>query len=271
MSQLELLAKALEYVEQHITEDIHTDDIARSCYCSRSSLEKIFRYVNHISVREYIIRRRMTLAGRILVDNPSLSVLDVAVMFGYSSNEAFTRVFRRVWNKLPSEHRNTRAPDLYPRLAAPMETGEYKMKFDVSELYDLFKSRNDCWFVCTDIVGLIQINEISRDAGDLAILESLSRLERVAGPSDLVLRIGSDEFVILTDSPSEDNARSLLDQIFELNGQPINYNGQDIPLSLYGCIVKPDGPFKRYDDLFSGLIEAIMTTAKAPKFGNAHD
>ena len=271
MSQLELLAKALEYVEQHITEDIHTDDIARSCYCSRSSLEKIFRYVNHISVREYIIRRRMTLAGRTLVENPSLSVLDVAVMFGYSSNEAFTRVFRRVWNELPSEHRNTRAPDLYPRLAIPLETGDYCMRFDISELYDLFISRKDCWFVCTDIVGLISINEISRDAGDLAILEALSRLERVAGPSDLVFRIGADEFVMLTDSPSEDNARSLLKRVLEFNGQPVDYNGQEIPLSLYGCIVKPDVPFRGYDDLFAGLIDAIMTTAKAPKFGNAHD
>lgn len=270
MSHLELLAKALEYVEQHITEDIHTDDIARACFCSRSSLEKIFRYVNHISVREYIIRRRMTLAGRTLVDNPSLSVLDVAVKFGYSSNEAFTRVFRRVWNELPSEHRNAHAPDLYPRLATPLETGEYHMKFDVSELYDLFKSRKDCWFVCFDIVSLIQINEISRDAGDLAILESLSRLERVAGPSDLVFRIGADEFVILTDSPSEDNARSILERVFEFNGQSIDYNGQAIPLSLYGCIVKPDGSVKRYDELFSGLIDAIMA-AKAAEYGESID
>lgn len=266
MSHLELLAKALEYVEHHITEDIHTDDIARECFCSRSSLEKIFRYVNHISVREYIIRRRMTLAGRTLVDNPDLSVLDVAVKFGYSSNEAFTRAFHRVWNKLPSEHRNTRAPDLYPRLATPLETGEYRMKFDISELYDLFKSRNDCWFVCADIVGLIPINEISREAGDLAILESLQRMERAAGPNDLVFRIGGDEFVMLTDSPSEENARSILKRVLEFNGQPINYNGQEIPLSLYGCIVKPDGPVKRYDELFDGLIDAIMT-AKASECG----
>ena len=232
MSHLELLAKALEYVEHHITEDIHTDDIARACFCSRSSLEKIFRYVNHISVREYIIRRRMTLAGR----------------------------------KLPSEHRNTRALDLYPRLATPLETGEYRMKFDISELYDLFKSRNDCWFVCADIVGLIPINEISREAGDLAILESLQRMERAAGPNDLVFRIGGDEFVMLTDSPSEENARSILKRVLESNGQPINYNGREIPLSLYGCIVKPDGPVKRYDELFDGLIDAIMT-AKATECG----
>ena len=142
------------------------------------------------------------------------------------------------------------------------------MKFDISELYDLFKSRTDCWFVCADIVELIAINDISHDAGDLAILETLSRLERVSGPSDLVFRIGGDEFVILTDSPSEDNAVSLLRHMLEFNGQPISYNGQEIPLSLYGCIVKPDGSFKRYDDLFSGLIDAIMT-AKSTAYGEA--
>ena len=103
MEHLELLAKALEYIEQHITEEIHTEDIASACYCSRSSLEKIFRFVNRISVRDYLIRRRMTKAAKTLVENPELSVLDVALMYGYSSNEAFTRAFRQIWYMLPSE------------------------------------------------------------------------------------------------------------------------------------------------------------------------
>ena len=52
MTKLELLANVLEYMEQHITEDIHTDDIARACYCSRSSLESF-----EVSDLEAVLRR----------------------------------------------------------------------------------------------------------------------------------------------------------------------------------------------------------------------
>ena len=98
MSKLELLAEALEYVEQHLQEDLHTEDVAAACYCSKSTIEKLFRQVNHISVRDYVIRRRMTKAARTLVEHPEMNLLDVAITYGYSSNEAFTRVFCQTWN-----------------------------------------------------------------------------------------------------------------------------------------------------------------------------
>ena len=40
MSKLELLAEALEYMEQHLQEDLHTEDLAAACYCSKSTIEK---------------------------------------------------------------------------------------------------------------------------------------------------------------------------------------------------------------------------------------
>ena len=263
MSKLAFLANVLEYMEQHITEDIHTEDIANACYCSRSSLEKLFRCVYHISVRDYLIRRRMTRAGRTLVERPELSVLDIAVMYGYSSNEAFSRAFRQVWNQLPSEYRNNkRSPELFPRMNASLEIHEgddlmKTTKFDISNLYDLFQTRRDCWFVCTDIRNLIPINEISRKAGDLAILTSMQRMEEVAEDDDIVFRIGGDEFVILTNSTDETAARGKMEKILAKNGECISYEGREIPLSLYGNIVRLGKKTKHYSELFTALWEAI--------------
>ena len=259
MNKLELLANALEYIEVHITEDLCTEDIAKACFCSRSSLEKLFRFANHISIRDYLIRRRMTKAGRTLVENRDLSILDVAVMYGYSSNEAFTRAFRQVWNQLPSDFRSKkRTSEIYPRMSPALESGDdlMKTKFDLSNLYDLFCSREDCWFICCDINSLIPINNISRKAGDLAILESMKRLDEVADDNDLVFRIGGDEFVILTDSPDETKAQEKLDKILEKNGECIEFEGKSIPLSLYGCKVKLE-KMTRYSELFSSLWKAI--------------
>ena len=261
MNKLALLANVLEYIEEHIPEEIHTEDIARACYCSRSSLEKLFRLVYHISVRDYLIRRRMTRAGRTLVERPELSVLDIAVMYGYSSNEAFSRAFRQVWNQLPSEYRsNKRATELFPRMNASEEIGDDLMpttKFDISNLYDLFQTRRDCWFVCADIRNLIPINEISRKAGDLAILTSMQRMEDVAEDDDIVFRIGGDEFVILTNSTDEEAAREKMEKLLARNGECITFEGRDIPLSLYGNIVRLGKKTQHYSELFTALWEAI--------------
>lgn len=44
MQHLEILAHALEYIECNIANPIKTEDIAMACYCSKTALEKIFRY-----------------------------------------------------------------------------------------------------------------------------------------------------------------------------------------------------------------------------------
>lgn len=83
-----------------------------------------------------------------------------------------------------------------------------RKRVDISELYDLFVSRRDCFFVCCDIKSLIPINEISYKAGDMAILETMQRMCDAAGEEDIVFRIGADEFVMLTDSKDEKYAEA---------------------------------------------------------------
>ena len=266
-TKLELLAEALEYMEQHLQEDVHTEDIAAACYCSKSTIEKLFRQINHISVRDYMIRRRMTKAARMLVEHPEKNLLDVAVTFGYSSNEAFSRAFCQVWNCLPSKYReNRRVLELYPRLHNPLESGEETMriqKFDISELYDLFQSRKNCYFVCCDINHLVPINEISTKAGDLAILESMHRMEAAAGEDDIVFRIGGDEFALLTGSEEESYAKKIASEILSHNGECILFEGQEIPLSLYAGVVKLGKKTVRYNEMFNELQSVIMQAKEA--------
>ena len=97
---------------------------------------------------------------------------------------------------------------------------------DISELYDLFTERKNCYFVCCDIKHLVPINEISHKAGDLAILEEMKRMNAVAGPDDIVFRIGGDEFTLLTNSEDIDYARKLCDQIRAFYSAALGHPGQ---------------------------------------------
>ncbi len=267
MDKLELLAAALEYLEEHLQEDVRTEAVAHACYCSKSTLEKLFRYANHMTIREYLVRRRMTKAARVLLEQPGVSILEVAFDFGYGSNEAFTRAFKQIWNCNPSEfcemHRHS---ELFPRLRVPMEEGDTYMRtrkpVDISELYDLFKNRRDCCFVCCDIAKLEPINKASRKAGDLAILEAMRRMEEACGEEDVMFRIGGDEFAILTDSTESAYAEGIAERIRNFNGQCFAWNGHDFPLSLHVGVTRYEGKHLKYNELFTELHTAILNSKR---------
>ena len=262
MNNLEILTKGFEYIEEHLQEELKTQDVADACYCSKSALEKIFRCLSHMSVHEYVLKRRMTIAARLIVSEPDTNLLDVALALGYSTNESFSRAFKSVWFCNPSEFRNRkRAYELFPRLHFPIEDGGTYMRrnVDISELYDLFVERKNCYFVCCDIKSLIPINNISYKAGDIAILESMNRMEKEAGDEDIVFRIGGDEFVMLTASEDIVYANDVCDRIRAYNGNPIVFEGTEIPLTLYVTPVKWEcGSNIRYNELFDKLHNAII-------------
>lgn len=267
MKHIELLATALTFIENNLTNSIKTEDIAAACYCSKSTLEKMFQCSNGISIRDYIIRRRMTLAAKTIMQHPDENLLDIALQYGYGSNEAFTRAFKQVWNCKPADFRKqAKFSALYPRLLCPLEIGDEYMQerkhVDISELYDLFLERRDCYFVCCDIKSLVPINEISHKAGDLAILTAMQRMNAVAGPEDVVFRIGGDEFVLLTDSPEAAYAEKITEAILAQNGKTFAYEDQEIPLHLYAGITKLSGTSLKYDALFTHLHTALKDTKK---------
>ncbi|MBR6341271.1 MAG: GGDEF domain-containing protein, partial [Treponema sp.] len=98
------------------------------------------------------------------------------------------------------------------------------------------------------------INDISRKAGDLAISESLRRMESVCGNEDVVFRIGGDEFVLLTSSSDRAYAEGLQQKILAMNGQLIPYKGAEVPLKLYADLVKVDAGNLKYAELFPKLV-----------------
>ncbi len=265
MNKIEILTTALEYIEANLSSEIKTEDVAGACYCSKAALEKLFRCLNHMSVHDYVIRRRMTLAARRMRECPEVSVLDVALTYGYSTNESFSRAFKKVWDCNPSEFKeNPRHFELFPRRYPPTMKGDAIMakNVDISELYELFKTRKNCYFVCCDIEHLVPINEISNKAGDMAILESLRRMEAEAGAEDVIFRIGGDEFALLTDSEDVAYAEGIAERIRANNGKPIVFEGKEIPLSLHIAVTKYSSGNVRYKDLFEQLHNAIQEVKK---------
>jgi AraC family transcriptional regulator len=232
------LAQAVNLIEENLYQDCSRQDIARQCAVSLSKLEKLFRCALRVSIKEYVVKRRMTQAARLL--SAGRSVTETAMRLGYNSTEVFCRAFSSVWQVSPSQFaRKWRFTGLFPKLVVTPSEGERNMqhrRIDLTDAYEFFQQQQGTCVVCFDIQNLGKINEISHKAGDAAILTALSRMEAQTGAEMLLMRIGGDEFALFTCSKDEGQARGIAEAVLAHNGEPFAFEDRSIPLSLWASI-----------------------------------
>lgn len=232
------LTQAVDYIEQNLLEEFTRQELARACAVSLRKLEELFRYAMHCGIKEYVSKRRMTLAAREL--SRGRSVTDTAMLLGYHSSEVFSRAFTAEWRVSPSQFVKTwRFTGLFPKMLVAESEEERAMtshNIDLSEAYEFFAQQRGTYVVCVDIQHMTAINEISQKAGDLAILKQAERMESAAGENMTILRIGGDEFVLLTCSQDEAAAQEAMQKILSHNGECFEFEGREIPLSLWAGI-----------------------------------
>ncbi|PWW28209.1 AraC family transcriptional regulator [Cytobacillus oceanisediminis] len=105
MDSLKHMNDAMRFIEANLTEHIDFKEAARLAYSSEYHFKRMFSFLAGISLSEYIRRRRLTLAAFDLRD-PSMKVIDIAVKYGYSSPDSFTRAFQHLHGITPTEARN---------------------------------------------------------------------------------------------------------------------------------------------------------------------
>lgn len=96
------IQNAINYIENHLTEEIDYDKAAAEAACSSFYFQRIFSILCDIPLSEYIRNRRLTLAGNEL-NASNAKVLDVALKYGYESPESFARAFSKFHGITPSE------------------------------------------------------------------------------------------------------------------------------------------------------------------------
>lgn len=101
MNVLESMNRAIEYIEEHLHEELNVSIIAAATGSIESDLQKTFYALTGITIVEYIRRRRLSLAAFEL-QTGGVSVLHVALKYGYTSPDSFTRAFRQMHGITPS-------------------------------------------------------------------------------------------------------------------------------------------------------------------------
>ena len=105
MEWIERLNQAINYIEEHLKEDIDYDQLGKIACCSAYHFQRMFTYMAGIPLSEYIRRRKMSLAA-VDLQSGDEKVIDVAGKYGYHSPTAFNRAFQSVHGMAPSSVKN---------------------------------------------------------------------------------------------------------------------------------------------------------------------
>lgn len=134
MDMLEKMNRALNYIEENITNDINLKEVAKLAFCSEYHFRKMFSLLTGFTLSEYIRRRRLTLAAFEL-NNSDMRVIDVAIKYGYGSADSFTRAFQSLHGVTPSEARNNgRSLKAYPPMTFQLSIhGGSEMNYRIEE------------------------------------------------------------------------------------------------------------------------------------------
>lgn len=104
MEWIENFNKAINYMEEHIREEVDYEKAAQIACCSVFHFQRMFTYMAGLPLSEYIRRRRMSLAA-VDLQGSNEKIIEIALKYGYSSPTAFNRAFQGVHGIAPSAAR----------------------------------------------------------------------------------------------------------------------------------------------------------------------
>ena len=101
-----LVERVAEWIRLHACEGIQPSDAAAQFGYNGDYLTQLFRRATGQTVGEYINRRRMDEAKKLLLDT-GLRIGEVAARAGFRDEKYFMKLFRRMENITPTEYRRT--------------------------------------------------------------------------------------------------------------------------------------------------------------------
>ena len=101
MNWVEGIRDGIQYIEEHLEEEITIEDVAKHVCISSFYYQKAFSILCGFSVSEYIRYRRLSLAGSDLLAT-NQKIIDIAMKYGYDSPDSFTKAFTRFHGVTPT-------------------------------------------------------------------------------------------------------------------------------------------------------------------------
>ena len=126
---------AIEYMEEHLEDSISAQDVADRVNISPFFLQRGFSVMTGYGIGEYLRNRRLYQAALDLRDTDD-RVIDIAVRYGYESQESFTKAFSRFHRATPSQVRAGAAVNVFLPLRIDINIqGGNQMDYKIAPMF----------------------------------------------------------------------------------------------------------------------------------------
>lgn len=101
--RLYLLARVV--IARHYRQPLTLDEVARALSSSPRQLTRAYAQFGESTFREDLLTRRLKVAAQLLIEQPAISVRDVARLVGFRQAPHFAKAFRRRYGLTPAAFR----------------------------------------------------------------------------------------------------------------------------------------------------------------------
>ena len=124
MSSMDEVILAINFIEANLTKKMDLDMISGTVHYSKYHLHRVFSDTVGLTIHDYIQRRQLTEAAKLLVFSGK-PIVQIAFLSGYQSQQAFTNAFTAMYKMPPNMYRENER--FYPLQLKFNFEGRYEM------------------------------------------------------------------------------------------------------------------------------------------------
>ena len=148
------IQRAIDYVEEHLRDEIDYDAAAREAASSVFHFQRMFSMLAGYTLGDYIRMRRLSIAAD-EIQRTDGKIIDIALRYGYDSPESFSRAFTRFHGVTPTKARRGGNVKSFSRLTV-------KLILDGGNLMDYRIEKRDSFKI------ICRKKQVNKPQGDTA-------------------------------------------------------------------------------------------------------
>lgn len=132
----------IDYIRQHLTDDLSLETLARVAAFSPFHFHRIFKTLTGETLNDVVARLRLERTALLLKTSPGMKITDAALACGFASSSTFSRAFKqhfgrsaRSWDRQTplTDSKNRKVFDGFPKYTVEMlsdmeQTGEFEVQ-----------------------------------------------------------------------------------------------------------------------------------------------
>lgn len=159
--------RVLAHIDDHLSDNLSLADLAEVVHFSPFHFHRQFTAWMGETLGEYLRRRRLEVAALRLLTQPGTAVLNIALMVGFGSGEAFARAFKDRFACSPSQWRRQKAEERQLHLRK-LDQGQRKIDQDGTAQHS-----NDEGSQQPNLEPVMNVSVIQRDPVRVAYLRHI--------------------------------------------------------------------------------------------------